>query len=214
MLNGLVGFNLNRKTIGVIGTGEIGKVFAKIASGFGTRVLVHDIEPDQVLESDTSCRYVDLDFLLRESDVISLHLPLTPDTHHLINETALSKIKSDALIIKTGRGALIDSKALIAALKNSSIGGAGLDVYEEEEGVFFEDLSSSVVRDDVLARLMTFPNVLITSHQGFLTKEALDNIAKTTIKNIEEFKSGRHCDNVVIADEVLKSIDIGCSKHE
>lgn len=151
--------------------------------------------------------------MLRESDIVSLHLPLTPETHHLIDKAALSKVKPDSLIINTGRGALIDSKALIDALKNSTIGGAGLDVYEEEEGVFFEDVSNQILKDDTLARLLTFPNVLITSHQGFLTKEALDSIARTTFSNINDFIRKGHCDNQVIADEVLRPSEINSPKH-
>lgn len=183
-LENLVGFDLHGKTVGVVGTGKIGKVFAKIMSGFGCRVLAYDVCPDP----SGGTEYVTLERLFREADIISLHVPLTKDTKHLIGEKALSLMKDGVMLINTGRGALIDTHALIAALKRGKVGAAGLDVYEEEEGVFFHDLSGKIMTDDVLARLMTFPNVLITGHQAFLTQEALRNIADTTLRNVSEFE--------------------------
>jgi D-lactate dehydrogenase len=185
-LDGLVGFDLHGKTVGIIGTGRIGQAAARIFRGFGCRILAYDPRPAPSLEA----RYVALPELFRESDLISLHVPLTPSTHHLIDGAALAAMKRGVVLINTGRGALIDSRALIAALKSGHLGAAGLDVYEEEEGVFFRDLSDQVLQDDVLARLLTFPNVLITSHQGFLTKEALANIATVTLANISAFERG------------------------
>jgi D-lactate dehydrogenase len=203
-LDGLVGFDLHGKTVGLIGTGRIGRAAAQIFHGFGCRILAHDVQPVPTLVSRLSVRYVDLAELYRESDIISLHVPLTPATRHLVDAEALSTMKSGVMIINTGRGALIDSRALIGALKTGHIGAAGLDVYEEEEGVFFRDLSNTVLQDDVLARLLTFPNVLVTSHQAFLTREALANIANTTLANITAFERGEPLANQVRADEVLR----------
>lgn len=186
-LEGLVGFDIHGKTVGVIGGGRIGKIFAKIMISFGCRVLVHDPNEDKDLKNDSAVSYVSLDEIFKLSDIISLHVPLTKETHHLVNEKALSKMKKDVLIINTGRGGLIDAKSLIKALKSESIGGAALDVYEEEENIFFHDLSDHVLQDDILARLLTFPNIVLTSHQAFLTKEALKNIADTTLDSISEF---------------------------
>lgn len=196
-LDGLVGFDLHGKTVGIIGTGRIGSVLARIMSGFGCKILAHDIQPNPDLATGAS--YVDLPALYRQSDIISLHLPLTGKTRHLIDAKAIALMKAGVMLINTGRGALIDSKALIDALKTRQIGAAGLDVYEEEEGVFFNDLSDRVLNDDILARLLTFPNVLITSHQAFLTREALTNIARTTFQNISDFESGRPLRNEVKA---------------
>ncbi len=186
-LDGLVGFDLYGKTIGVVGTGKIGKIFAELMASFGCNVLVNDINKDINLEDNPNIQYTDLVNLYSQSDVISLHLPLTPKTHHLIDHESIDKMKTGVIILNTGRGALIDSKALIEGLKNGKIGGAALDVYEEEENLFFKDLSNKVLKDDILARLLTFPNVLMTSHQAFLTKEALENIAITTLENIDKF---------------------------
>lgn len=197
-LNGLVGFDLHGKTIGIIGTGRIGKVLARIMTGFGCRVLLNDINCDRDLAGELHCEYIPLDKIFVESDIISLHVPLTQETRHFIDEKAFSKMKKGVMLINTGRGALIDTKALIQALKSGHIGHAGLDVYEEEEGVFFQDLSGQILNDDVLARLLTFPNVLITSHQGFLTHEALNNIAETTLGNISEYEKGKALTNEVI----------------
>lgn len=196
-LEGLVGFDLFGKTVGVIGTGQIGAVFASIMKGFGCRVIAYDPHPREDLTESGTVEYVDLPTLYKQSDVISLHVPLLPSTRHLINADALNAMKNDAILINTGRGALVDSLDLIAALKSGQIGGAGLDVYEEEEAFFFHDLSDQVLQDDVLARLLTFPNVIITSHQGFLTKEALGNIAETTLGNLSEFEQGETLTNRV-----------------
>lgn len=196
-LNGLIGFDLYQKTVGVIGTGKIGTAFSKIMLGFGCKVLAYDINPNPDLQGETNLQYASLEKILSESDVISLHVPLTPETKHLIDAKALEKIKTGAILINTGRGALIDTKALIKSLKTEKIGAAGLDVYEEEENIFFEDHSAQVLQDDTLARLLTFPNVLITSHQGFLTKEALQKIAETTLQNITDFEKGLPLKNEV-----------------
>lgn len=196
-LNGLVGFDLHGKTVGVIGTGRIGSVLTKILTGFGCNVLAHDIHCNEKLSQETHCSYVPLEEILRKSDIISLNVPLTPSTKHFIGADQFSMMKKGVMLINTGRGALIDTKALINGLKSGHIGFAGLDVYEEEEAVFFQDLSGKILSDDVLARLLTFPNVLITSHQAFLTNEALLNIATTTLKNISEFEQGKKLTNEV-----------------
>ena len=202
-LNGLVGFDLYKKSVGLVGTGRIGSVLAKILTGFGCEVLAHDIIQDPKLVG-LGIKYVTLDELLKKSDIISLHVPLNPQTHHLIDESALSLTKPGVMIINTGRGALIHTKALIQFLKSGHIGYAGLDVYEEEEGIFFENLSDQILHDDQLARLLTFPNVLMTSHQAFLTNEALSNIAQTTLQNISDFADGRSLVNEVCAEKHVK----------
>jgi D-lactate dehydrogenase len=186
-INGLIGFDMYGKTIGVIGTGKIGKTAIEVLSGFGMNVLAFDKYPDQAFAEKTGVRYVDLDTLYATSDIITLHCPLTPENVHMINRGAIQKMKDGVMIINTGRGGLIDTRDLIAGLKTRKIGSAGLDVYEEETDYFFEDFSSSAIADDVLARLLTFPNVLVTSHQGFFTEEALANIATTTLENIRLF---------------------------
>lgn len=188
-LDGLMGFDLHGKTVGVIGVGKIGQVFAQIMKGFGCEVLLCDKAPGH---SNSS-----LDEVFQKSDIISLHLPLTPESLHLINEASLKKMKKGVMLINTGRGGLIDTKALIAGLKTGKVGAAGLDVYEEEEAIFFQDLSSSVLQDDTLARLMTFPNVLITAHQAFLTKEAVEKIVSTTGQNLQEFYLGKTLTNEI-----------------
>lgn len=190
-LEGLVGFDLHGKTVGVIGTGKIGAVFCRILSGFGCRILTYDPKPNEALVKDLGVHYVSLEELCAKSDIISLHAPLLPSTRHMIDDKAISLMKDGVMIINTSRGALIDTPALIKGLKCSKIGAAGLDVYEEEENVFFFDLSEKVLQDDVLARLLTFPNVLITSHQAFLTREALTNIAETTLQSISDFAAGK-----------------------
>ena len=196
-LDGLVGFDLHQKTVGVIGTGKIGRVFIQIMRGFGCTVLAYAPKPTPELSSQ-GVRYVGLDELFKRSDIVSLHCALFPETKHLINEKTLGQMKKGAFLINTSRGKLIETKALIAALKHGQLGAAGLDVYEEEEHYFFNDHSGEVVDDDVLARLMTFPNVLLTSHQGFLTKEALSNIAQITLDNISDFEA-----NLPLKNEVL-----------
>ncbi len=198
-LDGLVGFDLHGKTVGVIGTGRIGAVMLRIMHGFGCRLLAHDVKEDVALTKEIPVRYVTLQELFGESDIVSLHVPLTPDTRHLIDAEALRRMKHGVVLVNTGRGALIDTRALIDALKRGQIGAAGLDVYEEEEGIFFKDLSEQVLQDDVLARLLTFPNTLITSHQGFLTREALANIAETTLANVRAFEHGEQLVNAVRA---------------
>jgi len=196
-LDGLVGFDLHGKTVGVVGTGRIGAVFARIMRGFGCRVLACDERPDANLARDEKFDYVSMQRLLSESDIISLHVPLTPATRHLLDTEAFACMRRGVMLINTSRGALIETKALITALKSGVIGYAGLDVYEEEEGVFFQDLSESGLEDDVLARLLTFPNVLVTSHQAFLTREALSNIANTTLRNLQDFELDRPLENAV-----------------
>ncbi|HEY5924423.1 MAG TPA: 2-hydroxyacid dehydrogenase, partial [Kofleriaceae bacterium] len=188
-LDGLLGMDLHGKTVGIVGTGRIGRVAARIFRGFGCRVLAHDLQPQPEVVA-LGVEYAQLDVVYAQSDIISLHIPLTPATHHMIGEAALARMKPGVMLINTSRGALIDSRALIAALKRGHIGSAGLDVYEEEEGVFFEDLSSQVLQDDVLARLLTFPNVIVTSHQGFFTREALAAIANTTLASVTAFERG------------------------
>ncbi len=196
-LNGLVGFDLHGKTIGIVGTGRIGAALVSIASGFGCKILCFDLMPNPELVKRFGVEYVSLNDLYQQAHIISLHVPLTPATKHLINAQALHQMKKGVMLINTGRGALIETPALIHSLKNGQVGFAGLDVYEEEEGIFFEDLSSQILQDDQLARLLTFPNVLITSHQAFLTQEALVNIADTTLKNISDFEEGRFLVNEV-----------------
>lgn len=179
-INGLTGYDLHGKTIGIIGTGKIGRIFIDICRGFGMRVLAYDLYPAE----NSDIKYVSLEELLKKSDIISLHCPLTKETHHIIDEKAFKLAKDGVVLINTSRGALIDSHALTEALKNGKVGAAGLDVYEEESEVFFEDFSSIVIQDDILARLVTMPNVIVTSHQAFLTREALANIARTTLDNL------------------------------
>ncbi len=196
-LSGLVGFDLHGKTVGVIGTGKIGRVFAKIMNGFGCRILLNDVAPDVIFAASLGSRYVTLAEIYSSCDIISLHVPLVKETRHLIDETSLSRMKKGVMLINTGRGALIDAKALIKNLKSGHIGSAGLDVYEEEGGIFFNDLSCQILSDDILARLMTFPNVLITGHQAFLTNEALSNIAETTLGNVSAFEKNETLKNLV-----------------
>lgn len=183
-INGLLGFDMHKKTAGVIGTGLIGRKVIDVLKGFGMEVLAYDLFPDPDYAKKCGIRYVDLDGLYSKSDIITLHCPLTPDNVHMIHAGSIAKMKDGVMIINTGRGKLINTVDLIAGLKSGKIGSAGLDVYEEETEYFFEDWSGSVVDDDVLARLTTFPNVLITSHQGFFTQEALTNIAHTTLENV------------------------------
>ena len=187
LLNGLVGRNLNGRTAGIIGTGKIGKIAASILKGMGMAIIAYDKFPDKKWSEENGISYCALDELYQKSDVISLHSPLTQETYHMINDETLALMKNDVLIINTGRGALIDTMSLINALKAKKIGGAGLDVYEEEDKLFFEDWSNAIIQDDVLARLLTFPNVILTGHQAFLTEEALAAIANTTLDNIDQF---------------------------
>jgi len=182
-IDGLMGFDLQEKTAGVVGTGKIGRIFIDICKGFGMKVIAYDPYPAK----DADIEYVELNCLFKQADIISMHCPLTPETKHIINAETLTLMQPHALIINTSRGGLINTNALIKALKTRSIGGAGLDVYEEEEEYFFEDLSNEILVDDDLARLLSFPNVLITSHQGFFTREAMQAIAETTMSNIHAF---------------------------
>ena len=188
-LHGLTGFDLVGKTVGVVGTGQIGATFARIMAGFGCQLLAYDPYPNPQVEA-LGARYMELPQLLAESQIISLHCPLTADNKHLINSQSLATLKHGAMLINTGRGALVNTPALIEALKSGQLGYLGLDVYEEEAQLFFEDRSDLPLQDDVLARLLTFPNVIITAHQAFLTREALSAIAGTTLSNIEAWKNG------------------------
>lgn len=196
-LDRLTGFDLYGKTIGVIGTGKIGQVFCKIMQGFGCKVLAFDIIANKELEA-TGVEYLPLMDLFEQANIISLHCPLTEQTQHIINETSIGMMKQGVMLINTSRGALIDTKAATEALKSGKIGYLGLDVYEQEEKLFFNDLSENVIQDDVIMRLLSFPNVLITSHQGFLTEEALAEIAKTTLGNVDEFEAGQTLKNIVV----------------
>jgi D-lactate dehydrogenase len=189
-LNGLVGENLAGKTVGIVGTGRIGRIAATIFRGFDTEVFAYDPAPASDWAARLGVRYVDLPGLLAASDIISLHVPLLPETRHLINARTLAQMKRGVILINTSRGKLIDTRALIAALKSGHVGGVALDVYEEEEGIFFQDLSGQVLQDDVLSRLLTFPNVLITAHQGFLTRESLSEIARVTVENLLRLARG------------------------
>lgn len=182
-LEGLKGFDLYNKTIGVIGTGKIGRAFIDIAKGFGMNVLCYDPYPI----NDDKYQYVSLEEIFKNSDIISLHCPLTNENYHLINESAIKMMKDDVMIINTSRGGLIDSKALLEGLKEKKIGAVGLDVYEEEANLFYHDNSFKIIEDDTLSLLISLPNVIITSHQAYLTKEALDNIAETTVNNLDEY---------------------------
>ena len=191
-LNGLTGFDLHGKTVGVIGTGKIGMIFADICRGFGMRVLAYDKFP----KPDSGIEYAELDEVLKESDIISLHCPLTEETRHMIDDRAIGLMKKGVVLINTSRGALVDAEALLNGIKERKIGAACLDVYEEEADIFFNDLSGHIMSDDVLARLISMPNVIVTSHQAFLTEEALNNIAETTVNNIlSYFRSDGICDN-------------------
>ena len=190
-LNGLVGFDLHGKTAGILGTGKIGRVAAQILRGFGMKVLAFDLFPSHEWAKQHGVEYTDARTLAGQCEVISLHTPLTPETYHIIRRETLELMKPGTILINVSRGALIDTKALIEALKCRRLGGVGLDVYEEEEGVFFEDLSGQILQDDDLARLLTFPNVLITAHQAFLTQEALDEIARVTVANLMAFSTGQ-----------------------
>ncbi|MGJ5641948.1 2-hydroxyacid dehydrogenase [Formosa sp. S-31] len=195
-LERLIGFDLYGKTVGVVGTGKIGQFFCKIMLGFGCRVIAFDLYPNEALKS-LGVTYVSMDTLLQESDIISLHCPLTKDTNHIINKKAFSKMKKGVMLINTSRGGLIDTVEAVKALKNKTLEYLGIDVYEQEEKLFFQDLSENIIMDDVISRLISFPNVLITSHQGFLTREALDQIATVTLKNLSDFENGNPLKNEV-----------------
>ncbi|MBQ9071041.1 MAG: 2-hydroxyacid dehydrogenase [Clostridia bacterium] len=194
-LAGMTGFDLHGKTVGVIGTGRIGRVFIDICRGFGMKVLAYDKYDAPGLDNGDTVRYVTLDELFAGSDIISLHCPLTEDTYHVIDEVALEKCKRGVVILNTSRGALVDAEALLMGIKSRKVGAACLDVYEEESDLFFEDFSGHILEDDTLARLISMPNVIVTSHQAFLTEEALSNIAETTVNNIVTFFNTNQCEN-------------------
>lgn len=197
-LDGLLGFDLYKKKVGVIGTGKIGQVFMGICNGFGMEVLYHDPYPNEAeFSKKYNAKLVDLDTLFKESDVISMHCPLTPKTQYIINETSINKMKKGVVLLNTGRGKLVNTVDLIKGLKNQHLGGVGIDVYEHEEDFFFKDVSSDVIIDDDLARLLMYPNVLVTGHQAFFTKEAITAICETTINNIIQVKQGEECPNVI-----------------
>ena len=193
-LDGLVGFDMHGKTVGIIGTGNIGSVVAQILIGFGCQIFAFDPVPNERCRS-TGVHYVPLDELLAQSDIITLHCPLTPENKYMIDAGAIAKMRSGVMLINTSRGALLDTLAVIEALKSGKIGYLGLDVYEEEEEIFFEDRSGLIIPDDVFARLLTFPNVIVTGHQAFFTREALENIAATTIDNVTRFEQGQTLGN-------------------
>lgn len=197
-LNGLMGFDMHGKTIGIIGTGKIAKILIRLLKGFGMRILAYDLYPDMKFAGEEGISYVSLDELYRESDIISLHCPLTDQTKYMIDKDSIDKMKEGVMIINTGRGQLINTNDLIEGLKEKKIAAAGLDVYEEESEYFYEDKSDKIIDDDVLARLLSFNNVIVTSHQAFFTKEALHNIAETTLQNIEDFRCHRPLVNEVI----------------
>lgn len=194
-LNGMTGFDLHGKTVGVVGTGRIGRVFMDICRGFGMKVLAYDKYPTPSLADGQNIRYVGMDELLQNSDIISLHCPLTEDTYHLIDEVAIAKCKRGVVLLNTSRGALVDAEALLAGIKSRQVGAACLDVYEEESEFFFEDFSGHILEDDTLARLISMPNVIVSSHQAFLTEEALENIAQTTVQNLLDITQKGQCEN-------------------
>lgn len=196
-LEKLIGFDLYGKTIGIVGTGKIGDVFARIMKGFGCKVIASDIQPNVNLEKE-GIIYLKLEDVLAQSDIVSLHCPLLPETYHLINQRTISIMKKGVMLINTGRGALIETQTVIDALKSGQLGYLGIDVYEQEDKFFFKDLSETIIQDDMLMRLMSFPNVLITSHQGFFTEDALIQIALTTLKNISQFENGEPFENQVL----------------
>ena len=196
-LSGLMGFDMYGKTAGIIGTGKIAKILIKTLRSMGMEILAYDLFPDNDFAAREGIKYVSLDELYANSDIISLHCPLTKETEYIINDEAIAKMKNGVMMINTGRGKLIDTQALIKGLKSKKIGSAGLDVYEEESEYFFEDRSNRVMDDDVLARLLSFNNVVVTSHQAFFTQEAIENIAETTLKNIQDFIEGRELINEV-----------------
>lgn len=196
-ISGLMGFDLNGKTAGIIGAGKIAQILIKILKGFGMRVIAYDPYPNYEKAKELGFEFVDLDTLYKESDIISLNCPLTKETQYIINRNSMAKMKDGVMIVNTGRGMLIDSADLIEALKDKKVGAAALDVYEEEAEYFFEDLSDKVIEDDILGRLLSFHNVLITSHQAYFTQEAVEAITKTTLNNIQDFIDGKELINEV-----------------
>ncbi len=196
-LEGLLGFDLHGRTIGIVGTGKVGQVVAQIMTGFGCKVLAYDLYPNAECES-IGVQYVDLPQLFARSDIVTLHCPLTLETRHLVNEQTIGQMKPHAMLINTGRGALIKTNAIIAALKSGQIGALGLDVYEQESELFFEDHSDQIIQDDTFARLMTFPNVMITGHQAFFTEDAMRAISEVTLSNISQVEQGQVCPNEIL----------------
>ncbi|HBA85882.1 MAG TPA: hydroxyacid dehydrogenase [Verrucomicrobia bacterium] len=202
-LHGLMGFDMYQKTVGIVGTGKIGAIAAKILKGFDCRLLAYDVHKNPEVEA-LGAQYVTLTDLFEQSDIVTLHCPLMHETYHMINQYALKLMKKGVMLINTSRGALIDTQAVIEELKSGRIGYLGLDVYEEEEDLFYEDKSLQVIQDDVFSRLITFPNVIITGHQAFFTQEALQSIAETTVQNITAFEQGKELVNEVTVDRVKK----------
>ena len=200
-INGLMGFDLDGKTAGIIGTGKIGQILIKILRGFDMKVIAYDLYPNQKAADELGFEYVSLDELYAKSDIISLNCPLTKDTKYMINRRSMLKMKDGVILVNTGRGMLIDSADLVEALKDKKIGAVALDVYEEEENYFFEDKSNQVIEDDILGRLLSFYNVLITSHQAYFTKEAVDAITVTTLNNIKDFIEGKPLVNEVLQNQ-------------
>lgn len=205
-LDGLMGFDFHGKTAGIVGTGKIGEVVASILKGFGCKVLAYDLSPNPVCV-ELGVEYVSLDDLFRQSDIITLHCPLTPQTHYLVNAEAIEQMKHGVMLINTSRGGIIDTNAVIHALKSGKIGYLGLDVYEEEADLFFEDLSDRVIQDDVFMRLLTFPNVLITGHQAFFTQQAMENITDTTLQNLTDLAQGKPCENELTHAKTVAAIN-------
>lgn len=203
-LEGLLGFDLHGSTVGVVGTGKIGQCFAQIMHGFGCRLLAYDPYPNPTCV-ELGVEYVELPDLLAASDIVSLHCPLMPATHHLINADTLQYLKPGAMLINTSRGGLVNTPAVIQAIKSGKIGYLGIDVYEQEENLFFEDLSDTIIQDDAFQLLQSFPNVVITAHQAFFTRNALKNIAETTVSNISDFATGRECPNEVKVARAIAS---------
>jgi len=204
LLDGLIGFELHGKTVGIAGTGKIGSVLARILHGFGCALLAYDVTENPEC-TELGVRYVPLKELLSKADIVSLHLPLTPETRHLINDENLAYMKPGAMLINTSRGALVDTRALVRALKKGRLGAVGLDVYEEESHIFYEDLSDEIIPDDVIMRLLTFPNALVTGHQAFFTREAMAVIAETTIQNISDFAAGHENENILRPKNIIRA---------
>lgn len=200
-LEGLMGFDMRGKTVGVIGTGKIGQCVCELLNGFGCRLLAYDPYPNQVCR-DMGVEYVSLRDLLTQSDIVTLHCPLMPETYHIIDDTAIRMMKPGVMLINTSRGALIDTPDVIEGLKDGKIGYLGIDVYEEEGDLFFEDLSNEVIKDDIFSRLLTFPNVIITGHQAFFTGDAMQSIAETTLANIAAIEKGETCENEVTLEHI------------
>ena len=201
-LNGLLGFDLHGRTVGIFGTGKIGRIVGKILQGFGCKILAYDLYPNSEFVA-SGVQYVEPLELAAQSDIITLHCPLTPETHHIVNAESINYMKPGVMLVNTSRGGLIDSRAIIDGLKSKKIGYLGLDVYEQEENLFFEDLSNEVIQDDLFQRLLTFPNVIVTGHQAFFTENALENIAQTTLSNITDFESDNPCPNQIDLQSII-----------